>query len=313
MVMDRPAIVALVMSAALLGGCTKSPTAAMESHLYSGSYPIKVVVSTGMVGDIVREVGGDKVEVFQLMGEGVDPHLYKASPGDIDKLDNADFIMFSGLHLEGKLSEILERLNRRKPTHAVADTLDKSKLLADPDGIVDPHIWFDVQLWRSGVAGVAETLGKFDRKNKEYYTANAAKYEAKLDALDKDVTEKLKQVPDNQRVLVTAHDAFGYFARAYGLKVRSIQGISTDAEAGLREINDLVQFICDNKINAVFVESTISGRNVRSLIEGCKAKGHEVVIGGELYSDALGKAGSPEGDYIGMVRHNVDVLVNSLK
>ncbi|MBX9656517.1 zinc ABC transporter substrate-binding protein [bacterium] len=285
----------------------------LASLHFMGKYPIKIVVTTGMVGDIVRNVGGDKVEVFQLMGEGVDPHLYKASPGDIKRLDESDFIVFSGLHLEGKLAETLERLSRRKPTYAVADTVDKSKLLADPDGIVDPHIWFDVQLWRSGVKGIADALGRFDRKNSDYYLANAAKYEAELDELHQEVAERLKQIPESQRVMITAHDAFGYFARAYGLKVRSIQGISTDAEAGLREINDLVDYICQNKIKAVFVENTVSERNVKSLIEGCLAKGHNVIIGGELYSDGMGKTGSPEGNYMGMVRHNVDVLVSSLK
>jgi len=300
----------------LLGtsGCAEQRAPSSEArHSYSGTYPIKVVTTTGMVGDIVRNVGGDKVEVFQLMGEGVDPHLYKASPGDIKKLDEADLIVYSGLHLEGKLAEILERLGRRKPTHAVSDNLDKTKLLADPEGIVDPHIWFDVDLWRSGVAGIAAALSQFDQKNREYYAANAVRYESELASLDKEVAERLKQIPDHQRVMVTAHDAFGYFARAYGMKVRSIQGISTDAETGLREINDLVGFICKDKIKAIFVENTVSERNVKSLIEGCHAKGHDVIIGGELFSDAMGKAGTVEGTYVGMVRHNVEVLVNALK
>lgn len=308
------ATLGVALSLLFASGCSETSIPSSLSRLhFTGRYPIKVVVTTGMVGDVVRNVGGDKVEVFQLMGEGVDPHLYKASPGDIRSLDEADFIVFSGLHLEGKLAEILERLSRRKPAYAVADQLDKTKLLADPDGIVDPHIWFDVKLWRSGVKGIADALSRFDHKNKDYYTANAKGYEAELDALDQEVAQRLRQIPENQRVLITAHDAFGYFARAYGLKVRSIQGISTDAEAGLREINDLVDYICRNKIKAVFVENTVSERNVKSLIEGCRARGHDVVVGGELYSDGTGKNGSPEGTYVGMIRHNVDVLVNSLK
>lgn len=312
--MVRATIVFVLPCLLVVTSCSESPVPnSLASLHFMGKYPIKVVVTTGMVGDIVRHVGGDKVEVFQLMGEGVDPHLYKASPGDIKRLDESDVIVFSGLHLEGKLAETLERLSRRKPTIAVADNLDKSKLLADPDGIVDPHIWFDVKLWRSGVKGIAEALSRFDRKNSDYYLENAARYEAELDDFDQEVAERLKQIPESQRVLITAHDAFGYFARAYGLKVRSIQGISTDAEAGLREINSLVDYICQNKIKAVFVENTVSERNVKSLIEGCRAKGHDVVIGGELYSDGMGKTGSPEGNYIGMVRHNVDVLVSSLK
>jgi manganese/zinc/iron transport system substrate-binding protein len=280
---------------------------------FDGQYPIEVTCTTGMVADMVRAVGGDKVSVKQLMGEGVDPHLYKASPGDIAALDQSDLVVYSGLHLEGKLSEILERMSSRRRTWAVADGLDANKLLRDEGGAVDPHIWFDVALWASGVSGVADFLAGFDPSSEEYYRANAERYVKELQALDAEARARMATIPKEKRVLVTAHDAFGYFARAYGLEVRSIQGISTDSEAGLKEINGLVKFLVDRKIRAVFVENIISERNVRSLVEGCQANDHEVKVGGELYSDALGKLGSPQGTYAGMIKHNIDVIVGSLQ
>jgi manganese/zinc/iron transport system substrate-binding protein len=297
-----------------LGGCTggsSDPPAAPVT--FDGSYPIEVTCTTGMVADIVRAVGGEKVQVKQLMGEGVDPHLYKASPGDIADLDRADLVVYSGLHLEGKLSEILERMSRRRRTWGVAEGLDSSKLLRDAEGTIDPHIWFDVSLWADGVLGVVKVLAEFDPSGKEFYETNGAAYAKELRQLHEEAKESIARIPAGKRVLVTAHDAFGYFARAYGLEVRSIQGISTDSEAGLKEINELVKFLVDRKISAVFVENIISERNVRSLVEGCRAKDHDVKVGGELYSDALGKPGSPQGTYVGMVRHNVDVIVGSLQ
>ena len=297
-----------------LAGCTSGtsdPPVALAT--FDGSYPIEVTCTTGMVADIVRAVGGEKVRVKQLMGEGVDPHLYKASPGDIAELDRADLVVYSGLHLEGKLAEILERMAHRRRTWAVADGLDSGKLLRDAEGTVDPHIWFDVSLWADGVYGVAKALGDFDPSGKEFYEANGVAYAKQLRQLHQEAKESIARIPEGKRVLVTAHDAFGYFARAYGLEVRSIQGISTDSEAGLREVNELVKFLVDRKITAVFVENIISERNIRSLVEGCRAKDHDVKIGGELYSDALGKSGTPQGTYVGMVRHNVDVIVGSLQ
>jgi manganese/zinc/iron transport system substrate-binding protein len=295
-----------------LMGCSRSAGPA-EPSTFDGKYPVEVTCTTGMVADMVRAIGGEKVQVSQLMGEGVDPHLYKASPGDISKLEQADVIVYSGLHLEGKLAEILERMADRKRVWAVADGVDSAKLLRDAGGTVDPHLWFDVALWSTGVHGVARALTAYDPSGKEFYEANAAKYSAKLAELDVEAKKAIARIPESKRVLVTAHDAFGYFARAYGLEVKSIQGISTDSEGGLKEINELVRFLVERKINAVFAENIINDRNIRSLVEGCKAKDHEVKVGGELYSDALGKTGSPQGTYAGMIRHNIDVIVGSLQ
>lgn len=297
-----------------MAGCTSGKPAGSEVlATFDGTYPIDVTCTTGMVADMVRAIGGEKVRVTQLMGEGVDPHLYKASPGDVSKLDQADLVIYSGLHLEGKLSEIIERMSSRRRTWGVTDGMDPAKLLRDESGTIDPHVWFDVALWGSGVPGVAGVLSAFDPSSKEFFEANARTYAKQLTELDQEAREAIAKIPAEKRVLVTAHDAFGYFARAYGLRVRSIQGISTDSEAGLKEINELVRFLVDNKISAVFVENIISERNIRSLVEGCQARDHDVKVGGELYSDALGKAGSKTGTYVGMIRHNVDVIVGSLK
>jgi manganese/zinc/iron transport system substrate-binding protein len=305
-------VLVLVLSAGMQVGC--SPTSSSgSSRSFSGRRPIKVVCTTGLVADMVKRVGGEEIDVFTLMGEGIDPHLYKASPGDIDRLGNADVVFFNGLHLEGKLAEILERMGEKKPVIGVADRLPKDRLLADADGIVDPHFWFDISLWREAVGEVAAQLSTYDPEKKEVYSANAATYQAELAALDEEVRSKIGGIPAERRVLVTAHDAFGYFARAYGLQVRSLLGISTEAEAGLKEINALVTFLCEKKIGAVFVETILSEKSMESLIDGCKARDHTVVFGGELYSDALGKAGTPVGTYAGIVRHNVERMVESLK
>jgi manganese/zinc/iron transport system substrate-binding protein len=247
------------------------------------------------------------------MGEGVDPHLYKASPADVSQLNRADIILYSGLHLEGKLAELLERMGRRKRTVGVAEQIASDKILTDEHGAKDPHVWFDVALWSEAAAAAAEALADFDPPHAEDYRASAAAYRERLAGLHQYAKDQLATVPKEQRVLVTAHDAFRYFGRAYDLEVRGIQGISTDSEAGVRQVKELVDFLVDRKIKAVFVETSVSDQNVRSLLEGCKARGHAVVIGGELFSDAMGKEGTPEGTYEGMVKHNVDTIVAALK
>lgn len=294
-------------------GCGLKPAVDTAKMTFAGKHPIHVVATTGIVAEMVEKVGGDHVQVHALMGEGVDPHLYKASPGDIEKLQSADMVFYSGLHLEGKLADILERLSRKKPTHAVSDTIDESKLLRDEGGAIDPHIWFDLSLWRQGVAGVVEELSTFDPSHAEDYAKRGAEYEKQLDELHLRAKELLAKVPADRRVLVTAHDAFGYFARAYDMEVRAVQGISTDTEAGLADVGDLVDFIVQRGIKAVFIENIVSERNIQSLVEGCQAKGHQVVIGGELFSDALGKQGTQTGTFLGMVQHNVDTIVHALE
>lgn len=280
---------------------------------YAGPYPIQVVCTTGMVADLARNVGGRHVAVHALMGEGVDPHLYKASPADVRELNRADIIFYSGLHLEGKLAELLERMSRRKPTVAVAERIAPEKLLTDEHGARDPHVWFDVSLWSEAAVAVGEALAALDPPHAAEYQAQLAAYQAHLAQLHEEVRQRLATIPASRRVLVTAHDAFRYFGRAYGIEVRAIQGISTDSEASVRQVAELVEFLTTRQIKAVFVETSVSDQNIRALLEGCEARGHRVVIGGSLFSDAMGKESTPEGTYEGMIRHNVETIVAALQ
>jgi manganese/zinc/iron transport system substrate-binding protein len=280
---------------------------------YSGKYPIGVVGTTGMVADLARNVGAERVKVTQIMGEGVDPHLYKASPGDVNQLNEADLIFYSGLHLEGKMADVFVRMARRKPTFAVTEYIPEGNVLDNREGAFDPHLWFDVSLWREAAGVVRDALKAFDPKHADEYQSRADKYQSELADLHQYTKTQLATIPKDRRVLVTAHDAFRYFGRAYEMEVKGIQGISTESEAGVKEVNALVDFLVSRQIKAVFVESSVSDKNVRALLEGCATRGHKVVIGGELFSDAMGKAGTPEGTYVGMVRHNVDTIVQALK
>ncbi|HEX4131496.1 MAG TPA: zinc ABC transporter substrate-binding protein [Pirellulales bacterium] len=305
---------------ASLAGCT-STTDGKPTNVPSGrrtlsvnpADPIRCVATTGMVADVVRNVGGPLVAVDQLMGAGVDPHLYKASTGDIARLGSAEAIFFSGLHLEGKMADVFVGLARRRPTYAVTERIADDRLLEVAAGHYDPHVWFDVSLWSETVPVVRNALVEIDPAHREDYRQRAEAYRAQLDELHQWCKAQAATIPPEHRVLVTAHDAFHYFGRAYGLEVRAIQGISTESEAGVREINELVAFLVERKIKAVFVESSVSERNIRALVEGCHAQEHEVAVGGELFSDAMGAAGTPEGTYIGMVRHNVNTIVGALR
>lgn len=303
----------LLLATAALVGC--DAVLALRSPGFSQAPPgaLKVACTTGMVADLVRGVGGDWVAVVQLMGPGVDPHLYNASPRDVDALNEAQLICYSGLHLEGRMTDIFERLGRRKATLAVTSDIPRDRLLEVSPGVYDPHVWFDVGLWGLGIEGVRAALAKALPEHAEEFAERAAKLTSEYRELDAFCREQLARIPAERRVLITAHDAFHYFGRAYGLEVRSIQGISTDSEASVRQINSLVEFISQRGIKAVFVEHSINARNMRALIEGCQASGHAVGIGGELYSDALGPAGTPAANYQGMVRTNIDTIVQALE
>lgn len=276
---------------------------------------INVVATTGMIADVARNVAGDHANVVGLMGPGVDPHLYKASQGDVRTLADADLILYNGLNLEGRMADVLVRMARTKPTVAVTETIPE-ELLSEPDafgGHFDPHVWFDVSLWKFAVQRIKQALIDVDPVHRDDYESNAHAYLELLDELDQYAREKIAEIPPESRVLITAHDAFGYFGSAYGLEVVGLQGISTDTEVGLRDIQELVSFIVDRGINAVFVESSVSPRAIEAVVEGALRRGHTVRIGGELFSDALGDAGTPEGTYIGMFRHNVDTIASALR
>ncbi|MFC4078337.1 metal ABC transporter solute-binding protein, Zn/Mn family [Salinithrix halophila] len=274
--------------------------------------PIEVTATTGMVGDIVKNVGGDRVKVTTLMGPGVDPHLYKASQGDINKLNHANMIFYNGLHLEGKMTDILKKIGEEKPVTAVADDIDKSRLLTS-SGQADPHIWFDVNLWMEAVTNAEKALAKADPKHRADYEKRAENYISKLEHLDRYAKKEIQSIPDERRVLVTAHDAFGYFGQAYDIEVVGLQGLSTASEYGLRDVQRIVNLLTERKIKAVFVESSVPKRSIQAVVKGTEKKGHSIQIGGELFSDAMGEAGTKEGTYIGMVRHNVDTIVSALK
>lgn len=292
-----------------LAGCGSSKASAN-----SETGPIQVVATVGQLADIAQIVGGDHVHVTGLMGAGVDPHLYVATEGDVDLLQNADIIFYNGLYLEAQMAKIMEQLAQRKTVTAVAETIDPSLLLpwaAYPDQY-DPHIWFDVTLWMKAVEAVADTYVQFDPDHAADYEANAAAYLKELQALHEYVKEQANRVPAEQRVLITAHDAFHYFGRAYGFDVRGLQGISTATEAGTADVRDLADFIVQHEIPAVFIESSVPVRNVEALQAAVQAQGYTVTIGGSLFSDAMGDAGTPEGSYIGMVRYNIDTIVGAL-
>lgn len=283
-----------------------------EQH---GTEKLNIVCTTGMIGDALTHIAGDAAQVTALMGPGVDPHLYKPTQGDIGLLSEADIVVYNGLHLEGKMSEVLKKLSRTKKVIALGALLPP-EWLRHPEGdseAHDPHIWFDVSLWARAVREVGEQLAQADTANASVYRSHTATYAAQLDSLHRRVLERMASIPADQRVLVTAHDAFGYFGRAYQIEVHGLQGISTASEYGLRDISDMVNFLTERKIKAVFVESSVPAKSLEAVLEGCARRGHQVRIGGHLYSDAMGKKGSPEGTYIGMVEANVRGIVGGLR
>ena len=276
--------------------------------------PIKAVATIAQVSDIVRVVGGDRIEVEGLMGTGVDPHLYKASEGDVIALGEADIIFYNGLHLEGRMGEVLERLAEERPVVAVAEGIPAELLLQPPEfeGNYDPHVWFDAMLWARAVERVRDALVEFDPAHAAMYEANAAAYLRELERLDAYARERIASIPAERRVLVTAHDAFGYFGRRYGIEVVGLQGISTEAEAGIGDLRRVADLIAERGVKAMFVESSVSPRTVEAVQAAVRDRGGDVAIGGQLYSDAMGEEGTPEGTYLGMFRHNVDTIVAAL-
>lgn len=276
---------------------------------------IKIVATTGMIQDAIKNIAGDHAEVIALMGPGVDPHLYKATHGDLERLTDADIIFYNGLHLEGKMGEVFEKLARLKPVVAVGEGIPEDQLRKVPgfQGAYDPHIWFDVNLWKGAVNVASAYLQEYDSAHSNEYKDRSARYLLRLDSLHQAVIKSVQEIPEQQRVLITAHDAFGYFGDAYGVEVRGLQGISTLSEFGLRDVTDLVNFIIGRKVKAIFVETSVSQKSIEAVVEGCKEKNWDVRIGGSLYSDAMGTAGTPEGTYIGMVHANVKTIVESLR
>jgi manganese/zinc/iron transport system substrate-binding protein len=297
---------------ALAVGC--GPVEPVAVHSFDGE-TIRVVTTIGMITDAVERVGGPRVDVEGLMGPGIDPHLYKASEGDLRRLERAGVIFYGGLHLEAKMADVFERIGERRVTQAVTDGIPRSQLLrpAAFKGQYDPHVWFDVSLWMKAVEQIRDTLAELDPGSAALYRRNAAAYLGELRELDDYVHRQALRVPEGRRVIVTAHDAFNYFGEAYGFEVRGLQGISTAAEAGAGDVQGLARFIAGDRIPAIFVESSVSPRTIEAVREAVRARGFDVEIGGSLYSDAMGDPGTPEGTYVGMVRHNVDTIVEGLR
>ena len=296
---------------ALVAACGSDDTDSADT---SGR-TIRVVATTGMVADVVRNVGADRVDVYQMMGPGVDPHLYKATAQDTSELEDADIIVYNGLELEGRLTDLLVRLASQKPTVPVAAAVPEDRLREPPEfqGKFDPHIWFDVQLWIFTIDEVRDALSELDPEHAEDYAARAEDYRAELEELDAYAVEQFESIPAESRVLVTAHDAFGYMGARYGLEVRGLQGISTASEASAGDVQDLAQFIVERNVKAIFIESSVPQATIEAVQEAVQAQGGEVTIGGQLFSDAMGDEGTEEGTYIGMVRHNVDTIVEALR
>jgi manganese/zinc/iron transport system substrate-binding protein len=272
-----------------------------------------VVATTGMVRDAAEQIGGDLFRIDGIMGPGVDPHLYRATPADIRRMERADLLLYNGLLLEGRLAEILDKLGSR--SFAVATAVPDSLLMTSFDygGNYDPHIWFDASLWIYAVEAMAQQLAGLLPEREEEIMARFFAYRQELERLHAYATEQIASIPEERRVLITAHDAFGYFGRAYGIDVEGLQGISTASEYGLQDVRRLRDLILERRIPAIFIETSISSRSIESLIAGTRDLGFEVRIGGELYSDAMGEHGTPEGTYLGMFRHNVDQITNALR
>lgn len=274
-----------------------------------------MVTTTGMVTDITRHVVGKRGDVFGLIEAGVDPHLFKPTRGHVKQLHVAEIIFHSGLMLEGRMAESFTQLQRSgKPVFAVTEALDKEYLFSPPQfaGHYDPHVWMDVKAWSLCVDHVAKSMTLFDPDHAAEYQSNADAYRAELAKLDDYVRTVIASIPESQRVLVTAHDAFEYFSRAYGIPVKSVQGVSTEAEAGVNDVNKLVDFLVERKLPAIFVESSVNAKNIEAVIEGAAARGVTVRIGGELFSDAMGAEGTYEGTYVGMIDHNATLIARAL-
>ena len=298
-------VVSLALMLFALAGCGKDAAQDNQKKL-------NVVATTTMLTDLVKEIGGDHVSVQGLMGPGVDPHLYQASAGDVTAMSKADVVVYNGIHLEGKMVDIFDKLQGREVLN-LGDALDKSQLTKVDDELYDPHVWFNTQFWALQAKAVADKLSSMDAANKDYYQANLEKYLKDLDEATKYIQDRINEIPEGSRYLVTAHDAFGYFSKQFGLKVESIQGVSTDSEVSAKRIEELAQFIADNKIKAIFTESSVSPASIHALEEAVKAKGWEIKIGDELYSDSMGDKEHDTDTYIKTIKANADKIANALK
>lgn len=287
-----------------------------QSEKHSTTDKLKVVTTTTLLTDLLKNIGGEAISIEGLMGSGVDPHLYKASERDASKLFNSDIIFYNGLHLEGKLESVFEKMkHQNKTVISVSDAIHRNKLISSKDfsSNYDPHIWFNIDYWKQISLYVVEQLQKKDPKNASIFEKNGQKYLKKLQTLGLEIQSEINTLPKKQRILVTAHDAFNYFGKAYHFNVMGLQGLSTNTEAGVYDVQKLSQFIIDHKVKAIFIESSVSKKTMEALQKAVESKGYKITIGGTLYSDALGNTGTIEGTYIGMYQHNVKTIIKALQ
>ena len=300
-------IVTILLIAIILTSCENKKKA---------NNKLNVVTTTSMITDLVKNIGGEHINLQGLMGSGVDPHLYKASEGDVTKLADADIIFYNGLHLEGKLVEVFEKMhNQKTKTIAISDALDETTLIGSEyfASNYDPHIWFNVDYWMQATQFIVKKLSETIPEQKATFETNGANYIKQLKALKTKLTSTIDSLPEEKRILVTAHDAFNYFGKSFHFEVVGLQGLSTATEAGVQDVQKLSAFIIEKNVKAIFIESSVPKRTIEALQAAVNSKGHHVTIGGSLYSDALGNAGTIEGTYIGMFAHNVNTIVNALK
>ena len=306
-------VVAMMCMSLIVTACAQGPRS-KSNHV--SEEKLQVTATTGMIADIARQVGGDFVNVIGLMGPGVDAHLYKASQGDISKLEHAKVILYNGLDLEGKMSNIWEKMKKNKIVTAVSKDIPVTRLRSEQlagKTNYDPHIWLDVKLWMMAVQTIKDTFIQADPQHAYAYTKHTNAYIQKLEQLDEEVRAKICTISEKARILVTTHDAFGYYGQAYALPVVCLQGFTTAAEYGAKDVSKLRDYLVNHNIKSVFLESSISSKAMNAIIAGAKEKGHVVTIGGQLFSDAMGEPGTEAGTYIGMVRHNTNTIVKALK
>ena len=304
-------IITIIFIFPLLWACSTT-----QNNEPSTEGKLNIVATTTMITDLVEVIGGNKVEVHGLMGPGLDPHGYQTSPSDVDSLMRADIVVYNGMHLEGQMGEVFGELERiDKEVFILEDVILESEMLdsEDEELLMDPHIWFSVPLWVRASDYIADSLSAYDPENSEYYQANNQAYQEKLSELDTYIRERITEVPESSRFLVTAHDAFGYFGDEYGFEVIGLQGLNTQTEAGTRDVSELAQFIVENEIKAIFVESSVPTRTIESLQEAVQRRGFEVEIGGELFSDSLGDESQDAQTYLKMYKQNIDTIVDALK
>ena len=320
--MKKPILVGTIVIVAILIGISaifvqNNDDAKINDIESPDSYSEKIAITTttNVITDLVENIGGDHVSVTGLMGPGIDPHLYRPSASDVKSLQNADIIFYNGLDLEGKMGDIFVKIGREGTSVlAVSENIPpESLLILDVNGNFDPHIWWDVELWTEAAKVVATGLKEYDPDNSENYEKNLLEYLNQLDSLNSNNLNKINSIPSEQRVLVTAHDAFQYFGHAYCFQELAIQGWSTDSEAGIREIQNLADEISKREIKALFIETSISPATIEALKAAVQDKGHDVIIGGELFSDAIGEKGTYDGTYVGAFTHNIDTIVKALK